>query len=193
MSFEPTSRDRSIAHVARASLDGSVTMATPDNALSNLAHVSIAERAGGAFPSHTTIRGFLHYDKGQVDLTDVAERGATARVRGKRTEDVELRIEKGRLLIACTCPARSLGLTGCKHVWAVLLEVDRRGAWTALRTTRKPLVVAHLDAPRPEAAAPATKEDARGRPPTTPDPPKKRVAKAAAKAARDAAARRARS
>ena len=64
-----------------------------------------------------------------------------ARVRSKRIHDVLLRAEGGRLVVACTCPARSFGLDVCKHAWAALLEVDRLDGLSERRKTRGPLVV----------------------------------------------------
>jgi len=66
--------------------------------------------------------------------------------------DVHLRAEQGRLLIACSCPALSLGIDLCKHAWAALLEVDRQDALSDLRSSRGPLVV------EPTPAAPRQDE-----------------------------------
>lgn len=102
--------------------------------------LSIAGRAGHAFTPHAMMQGFTCHARG-VELAASAPARAHARVRSKRLHDVLLRVEDGRLVVACTCPARSFGLDVCKHAWAALLEVDRQDGLSALRKTRGPLVV----------------------------------------------------
>ncbi|MBX3215912.1 MAG: hypothetical protein KF850_27985 [Labilithrix sp.] len=98
------------------------------------------------------VQGFACHARG-VELVASGTTRVHARVRSKRTHDVHLRAEGGRLLVACTCPARSFGLDACKHAWATLLEVDRQEALTALRGARGPLVV-EAAPHRPAEAAP---------------------------------------
>ncbi|MBX3264364.1 MAG: SWIM zinc finger family protein [Labilithrix sp.] len=101
---------------------------------------SIARRAGHAFAPHAIVQGFACHARG-VELTTSGSTRVHARVRSKRTHDVHLRAEGGRLVVACTCPSRSFGVDACKHAWAALLEVDRRDALADLRGTRGALVV----------------------------------------------------
>ncbi len=114
--------------------------------------LSIAGRAGHAFTPHAMMQGFTCHARG-VELAASDPGRAHARVRSKRLHDVLLRVEDGRLVVACTCPARSFGLDVCKHAWAALLEVDRQDGLSALRKTRGPLVV--VAAPLPAAAGSA--------------------------------------
>ncbi|MBX3199716.1 MAG: SWIM zinc finger family protein [Labilithrix sp.] len=116
---------------------------------------SIAGRAGHAFAPHAMVQGFACHARG-VELVASGTTRVHARVRSKRTHDVHLRAEGGRLLVACTCPARSFGLDVCKHAWAALLEVDRQETLTALRGARGPLAVEA--APHLPAAAATTRE-----------------------------------
>jgi hypothetical protein len=99
------------------------------------ASISIAGRAGHAFPPAIMMQGFACHARG-VELSDVSPLRVRARVRSKRLNDVELRVDGDRLVIACTCPARSLGLDVCEHAWAALLEIDRRGGLEELRERR---------------------------------------------------------
>lgn len=100
--------------------------------------VSIAGRAGHAFTPHAMLQGFSCHAKG-VELAAVSSTRVTARVRSKRLYEVTLRVAADRLVVACSCPARSLGLDVCKHAWAALLEIDRQGALPHLRDSRSAL------------------------------------------------------
>ncbi len=110
---------------------------SPSRPLSTLA---IAGRAGHAFTPHAMMQGFVCHARG-VELAAAGPARVHARVRSKRVHDVLLRADHGRLTIACTCPARSLGLDFCKHAWAALLEVDRQDALGELRSSFGPLAV----------------------------------------------------
>src|SRR5262249_39698398 len=105
----------------------------------------IADRAGKAFPIHAHTQGFARWKSGAVTIEEESASSVVAKVRGQRTRNVVLRLAAGALLVGCTCPARTLDLPGCKHAWAALLEVDRRGALASLRTTRAPLRVDFLE------------------------------------------------
>jgi hypothetical protein len=120
---------------------------------------SIADRAGRSFAPDATIQGFSLWKAGAVEVDAIDDLGAKARVRGSgsRARDVALRVQADRLVATCTCAGRAIGTEGCKHVWAALLEVDRRDGWPALRATRVALPVsvsaaATSDAPPAEAA-----------------------------------------
>ena len=130
---------------------------------------SIAGRAGQAFPLHSMLQGFVCHTRG-VELVTVSASVVKARVRSKRTHDVELRVDRGRLMIACSCPSRSFGLAGCKHAWAALLECDRQNGLADLRRISGNLKVEAMPladvssapmtpAPADESAAVTTKRD----------------------------------
>ena len=125
-----------------------------------LSTLSIAGRAGHAFTPHAMMEGFACHARG-VELPAAGPARVHARVRSKRVHDVHLHAEKGRLLVSCTCPARSFGLDVCKHVWAALLEVDRHDALGDLRTARGLLVVEA--SPLPPAGPPDVEEAKRSR------------------------------
>lgn len=116
--------------------------------------LSVAGRAGHAFTPQAMLQGFVCHARG-VELPAAGPARVHARVRSKRTHDVHLRAEQGRLVVACSCPARSFGLDVCKHVWAALLEVDRHDALGDLRKARGPIVVV----PAPPPPAPPAKNE----------------------------------
>lgn len=107
----------------------------------------IAGRAGHRFEVHTMLQGFACHARG-VEILETGPAHVRARVRSKRTHEVDLRAAGGRLLIGCSCPARSMGVAACKHAWAALLEVDRQGGLEDLRGMRG---VLHVE-PAPERA-----------------------------------------
>jgi hypothetical protein len=108
---------------------------------------AIADRAGKSFPLHAHTEGFARWKSGAVAIQTETITSVAAKVRGQRTRDVVLQEAEGRLLVSCTCPARTFELPGCKHAWATLLEADRRGALPNLRSTRTPLKIAFLEPP----------------------------------------------
>lgn len=133
---------------------------------------ALADRAAHAFTAQSMVQGLACFGKG-VELVVTTNERLLARVRSKRTHEVSLRVAKDRLVIACSCPGHSLGLTGCKHAWAALLEADRRSVLGAMRESRGKLQVdmVPVDVERPtkakktEAAQPAarTAREARAR------------------------------
>jgi hypothetical protein len=133
--------------------------------------LAIAARAGHAFTPQAMLKGFACHAHG-VDLAATSPARVHARVRSKRLHDVLLRAVDGRLTIACTCPARSLGVELCEHAWAALLEVDRTdGALADLRVTRGPLVVEAA----PVVTAPPRGDRAADAPADRPAPEKARA------------------
>lgn len=130
---------------------------------------SLADRVARAFPPLACVRGFRYFARRRVDLANVSESGLDAEVKGQRVQHVRLRIQDGRLASGCTCAAKVLGPAACRHVWATLLEIDRQGAFDALRGTQRALALTALDAPlkprrkKPVAANPPAPPKARGR------------------------------
>ena len=142
---------------------------SPPAPLSTATRVRVADRVARAFPPLACVRGFRYFARKRVDLVSVSERAIESDVRGKRTLRVTLRVDGGRLAVACTSSAKMLGPAACRHVWATLLEIDKRGLFEALRTTQRGLaleVIEAAKAPRPpRAKAPAKAQAAaRGEP-----------------------------
>lgn len=113
---------------------------------------SLANRVGHAFTAHTILRGFVCLTEG-VELLAVSATRVEARVRSTpkkaATEgpyDVTLRRHGDVLLAACSC-VTTIDAMPCEHVWAVLLEIDRRDAFEDLRRSYKTVLV--RCAPRP--------------------------------------------
>jgi hypothetical protein len=129
--------------------------------------LSLAGRAGHRFIPHVMVQGFACYIRG-VEVVSASDRHVHARVRSKRTHDVDLRADGGKLLVACTCPKQSLELAVCKHAWAALLEVDRGTSLAGLRADRGIIAVVGVD--RADAAPP---KSAAGDP--NPDPKREKT------------------
>ena len=134
---------------------------------------AIADRAGRSFPRHAHTNGFASWKSGAVTIEQETPTSVTAKVRGQRTRDVTFEDEKGRLVVSCSCPSRTFELPGCKHAWATLLEIDRRGALPNLRGTRAPLPVSFLE-PVGGPASDRTDEDEDAAAPDAVTPTEKR-------------------
>jgi hypothetical protein len=102
--------------------------------------LSLAVRAGHASTSTAMMQGLTCHARG-VELVVSTGAHVHARVRSKRTHDVHLRADGERLLVACSCAASTFGAPVCQHVWAALLEVDRRSGLESLRAKRGALSV----------------------------------------------------
>jgi hypothetical protein len=126
----------------------------------------LAARAGHAFEPLVMVHGLGCHARG-VEVVAATKTEVRARVRSKRTHDVFLRADAGRLLVACTCPAPDIGEKACKHAWATLLEIDRRGGLEDLRTSTTRLHVVPMPFGTPElveAGPPKNAVRARTRP-----------------------------
>lgn len=123
--------------------------------------VSIADRVARSFPPLACVRGFRYFARSRIHLVSVTDGSIDADVKGKRTQRVRLRVDGGRLASACTCSAKLLGPAACRHVWATLLEIDRRGSLESLRLTGRTLALGMIEADRakPPARKPARTEE----------------------------------
>lgn len=102
--------------------------------------------------------GFGYFARDAVVLSRVTEDEVDAVVRGQRTHDVTLKAKAagfGELLASCTCTPASLGTNPCRHLWAAILEIDRRGALACLRRSAGTLLLSDLV--EGTRAAPSTK------------------------------------
>lgn len=138
------------------------------------ARVKLADRVARAFPPLACVRGYRYFHGNGVTMTTLDDSSCEADVKGQRTQTVLLRVEEGRLGAACTCAANTLGPAACKHVWATLLELDRRDAFVSLRGSLRPLALTGIDAaPKRKIATPQIVPS----PETAPVPaPKKKTA-----------------
>lgn len=120
-------------------------------------HVRLADRVGMHFSPNACVLGFGYFVKKAVTLVDVAAARIEASVRGQKNRRVSLEATTsgfGELRVSCTCSPGSLEPRACRHVWAVLLEIDRVGALTDLRRTRRVLSLAPLATAEPASGAP---------------------------------------
>ncbi len=124
--------------------------------------VSVADRVARSFPPLACVRGYRYFLRKRVDFVSVSESAIEADVKGKRTLHVVLRVAGGCLSSACTCSAKILGPAACRHVWATLLEIDRRGAFESLRVTERALALGVIDVKAPTARRPRAPRKARG-------------------------------
>ena len=111
--------------------------------------ISLADRVARVFPPLACVRGFRYFKTGRVEVVTATDVTFDTVVKGKRVQKVRLRIEEGRCLAACTCCAKLMGPAACKHVWATLLEVDRRGAFESLRATQRAMTLGVIAAAGP--------------------------------------------
>lgn len=116
------------------------------------ARVKIADRVARAFPPLACARGYRYFDSHGVSIATLSDSECVAEVKGQRTQTVRLRIDDGRLCAICSCAAKTLGPPACRHVWATVLEIDRRDAFGVLRGTLRPLALSSIEAPPTPAA-----------------------------------------
>ena len=77
------------------------------------------------FGSGVRKRGEEYFTTGAVQIDQGDEQHVTATVLGAREYYVQLRVKNGRLAVSCTCPFFQDN-EACKHIWATLLEAERR-------------------------------------------------------------------
>ena len=94
----------------------------------------------GEFSSGDRTRGELYFRTGHVEDVDIGDREILAVVSGSRRNSYEVAIDrsllsKGVLSAECSCPRFEDGYS-CKHLWAVLLELEQMGLPMSAGTTR---------------------------------------------------------
>ncbi len=87
----------------------------------------LASRLAFQFEKRVQVRGVDLYQSRAVRVSEESARHLNAKVLGGRPYDVEISHDDGRLLVYCECPYFD-EFGQCKHLWAALLEADRRGA-----------------------------------------------------------------
>ncbi|AKV02882.1 hypothetical protein AKJ09_09545 [Labilithrix luteola] len=119
--------------------------------------IRIADRLGPHFAPNACVAGYGYFANGRVVLALTSETSGHATVRGKRTQTVHLEANDGELATSCSCASNALEMTGCRHVWAAVLEADRTGAFASLRASPKPLKMRARTEPRPTSETPGEK------------------------------------
>jgi hypothetical protein len=94
--------------------------------------MTLSAKLAFQFDRRVQMRGQALHLSGAVRVLQASPREFTADVTGTRLYSVELNYRPGWLNIACDCPY--FEDTGpCKHVWACILEADRRGSLAEAR------------------------------------------------------------
>ncbi len=89
----------------------------------------LASRLAYQFDKHVQLRGAGLFHNRSVRVSHESSSRLKALVIGGNPYWVEINYDLGRLRVSCECPSfEEYGY--CKHVWAALLEADRRGALT---------------------------------------------------------------
>ncbi len=87
----------------------------------------LASRLAFQFEKRVQVRGADLFQHDAVRVTEESPRHLNARVIGGHSYQVEISHGEGRLLVFCECPYFT-EYGQCKHLWAAILEADRRGA-----------------------------------------------------------------
>ncbi len=88
--------------------------------------MSLANKISHGFSSSVRHRGSDYFHMGWVRVKKGGECYVEAQVRGSRNYLVTLSLEENQLAVFCDCPYyESNG--PCKHIWATILEADKRG------------------------------------------------------------------
>jgi len=87
----------------------------------------LATRLAFQFDKRVQIKGSTLYSGRVVKVVDSDARHLFAEVKGSQPYDVRLTYDDGKLLVFCSCPYFA-DYGQCKHLWAAVIEADRRGA-----------------------------------------------------------------
>jgi hypothetical protein len=97
--------------------------------------MTLAAKLAFQFEKKIQVRGQDLYDQRAVKVVEATPRSLVAEVSGSRLYDVELKYADGSLMIGCDCPYY-LDHGPCKHIWAAILEADRRGSLDEARISK---------------------------------------------------------
>lgn len=89
--------------------------------------MTLAAKLAFQFEKKIQIRGHDLYLQRAVKVVEATPRSFLATVSGSRLYEVELNYETDSLYIYCDCPYYA-DHGPCKHIWASILEADRRGS-----------------------------------------------------------------
>jgi len=97
--------------------------------------MSLAAKLAFQFEKKIQIRGQDLYARQAVKIVEASPTHLSAEVQGTRLYDVGLSYDDGTLVIGCDCPYY-IDQGPCKHIWAAILEADRRGSLSEARESR---------------------------------------------------------
>lgn len=151
-------RPESAALAEASSLPADASASARRTALAPLeivARVRIADRVGRSFSPNACLLGFRYFAKQGVSVESLNDHVAVARVSGRHVHRVALRASReagGALSGSCTCTPDGFEASPCRHQWAVILEIDRRGGFPCLRETMSAFAFAATAAPAARGA-----------------------------------------
>src|ERR1700681_4884984 len=98
----------------------------------------LAPKLAFRFDKRVQIKAQGLYAARAVDVLEESAQHFRAQVQGSRVYQVHLTYQQNSLLISCDCPNfEDFGRTNpCKHIWASILQADRRGALSAAANAR---------------------------------------------------------
>jgi hypothetical protein len=106
--------------------------------------MTLAAKLAFQFEKKIQVRGTDLHAQRAVRVIEATPREVIAEVTGTRLYDVELKYDDNSLTVGCTCPYFvDHGL--CKHIWATILEADRRGSLAEALTSTSLSVEDDLD------------------------------------------------
>jgi superfamily II DNA or RNA helicase len=88
--------------------------------------MALIDRLSKDFPDIARAKGLNYFQRGVVDLTRQTHRSLAASVQGDRRYAVEIDWDGGFLEYDCDCEEFKAGGPPCLHVWATLLEAQRK-------------------------------------------------------------------
>jgi superfamily II DNA or RNA helicase len=88
--------------------------------------MSLLDRIGRRVSRNAKLRGREVFDRGGVRILFADEEFVSAQVAADPPSTVDLENELGELVYSCDCARFENTLAVCEHVWAVLLELERR-------------------------------------------------------------------
>ena len=106
--------------------------------------MTLAAKLAFQFDKKIQIRGQELYQQQAVKLVDASPSHFNAEVRGGHLYDVALSYADGSLVVGCEC-AYYIDQGPCKHIWAAVLEADRRGSLADARNSNALQLVDDLD------------------------------------------------
>src|ERR1017187_5203782 len=86
----------------------------------------LATKLAFQFERRLQFKGINLYNARAVRITDANQAHLFGEVQGSSPYSIRMAHESGRLLVYCACPYFA-GFGRCKHLWAAVLEADRRG------------------------------------------------------------------
>ena len=95
--------------------------------------MSLAENLRNNFNSGVRQRGNKYFWEKRVRIQSGSAEQVTARVRGGRTYEVRLELDRGDLFAACDCAYFDSG-EACKHIWATIMAAEQSGYLSAATT-----------------------------------------------------------